>query len=81
MYFISCIAYLEFCSNKSFKELFDLLKVLVYQFEKYFYSLDLLVLKEVVQKMSGIELTEEVTKTQLEALCGGELLKAEVTLY
>ncbi len=43
-----------------------------------FFSLDLLVLKEVVQKMSGIELTEEVTKTQLEALCGGDLLKAEV---
>ena len=42
------------------------------------FSLDLLVLKEVVQKMSGIELTEEVTTTQLEALCGGELLKAEV---
>ena len=42
------------------------------------FSLDLLVLKEVVQKMSGIELTEEVTSTQLEALCGGELLKAEV---
>lgn len=41
-------------------------------------SLDLLVLKEVVQKMSGIELTEEVTSTQLEALCGGDLLKAEV---
>ena len=36
-------------------------------------------LKEVVQKMSGIELTEEVTKTQLEALCGGDLLKAEVS--
>ena len=43
------------------------------------FSLDLLVLKEVVQKMSGIELTEEVTVTQLEALCGGELLKAEVS--
>ena len=44
-------------------------------------SLDLLVLKEVVQKMSGIELTEEVTQTQLEALCGGDLLKAEVCIY
>ncbi|KAK3752595.1 hypothetical protein QZH41_018789 [Actinostola sp. cb2023] len=40
-------------------------------------SFDLLVLKEVVQKMSGIEMSEEVTMSQLEALCGGELLKAE----
>ncbi|XP_048589854.1 THO complex subunit 2 isoform X3 [Nematostella vectensis] len=40
-------------------------------------SFDLLVLKEVVQRMSGIEMSEEVTMQQLEALCGGELLKAE----
>lgn len=40
-------------------------------------SLDLLILKEVVQKMSGIEVSEEVTKDQLEALGGGEVLKAE----
>uniref|UniRef100_UPI00193A5896 THO complex subunit 2-like n=1 Tax=Styela clava TaxID=7725 RepID=UPI00193A5896 len=40
-------------------------------------SLDLLILKEVVQKMSGIEISEEVTRDQLEALGGGELLKAE----
>lgn len=41
-------------------------------------SFDLLVLKEVVQKMSGIEISEEVTAAQLEALSGGELLRAEV---
>ena len=41
-------------------------------------SFDLLVLKEVVQKMAGIEISEEVTTAQLEALAGGELLKAEV---
>ena len=35
-------------------------------------------LKEVVQKMSGIEISEEMTNSQLEALGGGELLKAEV---
>ncbi|CAH3126788.1 unnamed protein product [Porites lobata] len=40
-------------------------------------SFDLLVLKEVVQKMSGIEISEEVTAAQLEALSGGELLRAE----
>ena len=43
-------------------------------------SFDLLVLKEVVQKMSGIEISEEVTFSQLEALCGGELLRSEVCL-
>lgn len=44
-------------------------------------SFDLLVLKEVVQKMSGIEISEEVTAAQLEALSGGELLRAEVDYY
>lgn len=43
-------------------------------------SFDLLVLKEVVQKMSGLEISEEVTMSQLEALCGGELLKNEVCI-
>lgn len=36
-------------------------------------------LKEVIQKMSGIDITEEVTSSQLEALAGGELLQAEVS--
>jgi len=40
--------------------------------------LDLLVLKEVVQKMSGVEANDEITPQQLEALAGGELLRAEV---
>ena len=44
-------------------------------------SFDLLVLKEVVQKMSGIEISEEVTAAQLEALSGGELLRAEVNIF
>ena len=43
-------------------------------------SFDLLVLKEVTQKMSGIDIAEEVTASQLEALAGGELLKAEVSV-
>lgn len=41
-------------------------------------SLDLLILKEVVQKMAGIEAAEEMTVEQLNAMCGGELLKGEV---
>uniref|UniRef100_UPI00358DF603 THO complex subunit 2 isoform X2 n=1 Tax=Myxine glutinosa TaxID=7769 RepID=UPI00358DF603 len=40
-------------------------------------SCDLLILKEVVHKMAGIEITEDVTNEQLEALSGGELLRAE----
>ena len=35
-------------------------------------------LKEVIQKMSGIDIAEEVTSSHLEALAGGELLQAEV---
>ena len=31
-----------------------------------------------VQKMAGIEITEEMTMEQLEAMTGGEQLKAEV---
>ncbi|XP_059959819.1 THO complex subunit 2-like [Mesoplodon densirostris] len=40
-------------------------------------SCDLLILKEVVQKMAGIEIIEEMTMEQLEAMTGGEQLKAE----
>ncbi|XP_012873529.1 PREDICTED: THO complex subunit 2 [Dipodomys ordii] len=40
-------------------------------------NFDLLILKEVVQKMAGIEITEEMTMEQLEAMTGGEQLKAE----
>ncbi|XP_061659532.1 THO complex subunit 2 isoform X2 [Syngnathoides biaculeatus] len=40
-------------------------------------SFDLLILKEVVQKMAGIEVTDEMTSEQLEAMTGGEQLKAE----
>ena len=31
--------------------------------------------------MSGIEISEDMILSQLEALAGGELLKAEVTIY
>lgn len=41
-------------------------------------SLDLLILKEVVQKMTGIEAAEEMTVEQIGAMCGGELLRGEV---
>ncbi|ESO04771.1 hypothetical protein HELRODRAFT_191720 [Helobdella robusta] len=40
-------------------------------------SYDLYVLREVIQKMAGIEVSEEVTDDQLMAMAGGELLKQE----
>lgn len=44
-------------------------------------SLDLLLLKEIVQKMTGIEAAEEMTSEQLDAMGGGELLRGEVHKY
>lgn len=44
-------------------------------------SLDLLILKEIVHKMVGIEAAEEMTKDQLAAMCGGELLKGEAGYF
>lgn len=44
-------------------------------------SLDLLILKEIVQKMAGIEAAEELTDEQLDAMAGGDLLKAEVKTF
>lgn len=43
-------------------------------------SLDLLILKEVCQKMTGIEAAEEMTNEQLNAMAGGELLRSEVSV-
>ncbi|ELU01720.1 hypothetical protein CAPTEDRAFT_223841 [Capitella teleta] len=40
-------------------------------------SFDLLILRELVQKMTGIEITEEATPEQLAAMTGGELLRQE----
>jgi hypothetical protein len=40
--------------------------------------LDLLILKEIVQKMAGIEAAEELTSDQLDAMAGGDLLRIEV---
>lgn len=57
----------------------NLFLILTYEELHSFYcSFDLLILKEVVQKMAGIEITDEMTSEQLEAMTGGEQLKAEV---
>lgn len=47
----------------------------------YVFSQDLLILKEIVQKMAGIEAAEEMTAEQLDAMAGGDLLKGEVSTY
>ncbi len=41
-------------------------------------SFDLLVLREIVQNMSGVETTSGLTQDQLEAWAGGDLLRQEV---
>uniref|UniRef100_A0A1I8IKQ2 THO complex subunit 2 n=1 Tax=Macrostomum lignano TaxID=282301 RepID=A0A1I8IKQ2_9PLAT len=38
---------------------------------------DLLLVREILHKMTGIEVSEEVTEEQLEAMLGGELLRVE----
>lgn len=43
-------------------------------------SFDLLILKEIIQKMSGIEFSEDMTNEQLSAFSGGEILKSEVCI-
>ena len=44
----------------------------------FHFSLDLLILKEIVKKMAGIEASEELTSDQLDAMAGGDLLRIEV---
>lgn len=41
-------------------------------------TVDLLVLKELIQKVSGIEATDDLTDEQLEAMSGGSTLRQEV---
>jgi THO complex subunit 2 len=43
--------------------------------------LDLLILKEMVHKMAGVEAAEELTPEQLDAMAGGELLRAEAGYF
>eukprot|EP00899_Mesostigma_viride_P021065 jgi/Mesvir1/28960/Mv17737-RA.1 len=44
-------------------------------------SLDLLVLKELVTRLSGIEVIEDVSEDQLEAAAGGETLRGESSTF
>jgi len=61
-------------------EMTGLLQYLANQLKKQ-KSLELLILKEIVQKMAGIEAAEEMTAEQLEAMAGGELLKGEAGYF
>ncbi|KAH0517983.1 THO complex subunit 2, partial [Microtus ochrogaster] len=74
---LACLA--SFCGAVFRKYPIDLAGLLQYVANqlKAGKSFDLLILKEVVQKMAGIEITEEMTTEQLEAMTGGEQLKAE----
>jgi THO complex subunit 2 len=44
-------------------------------------SCDLLIMQEIVQKMSGIEVLSEVNDLQLEAMAGGDLLRQEAGYF
>ena len=44
-------------------------------------SIDLLILKEIVQKMGGIDSMEDLTSEQLDAMSGGEVLRREAGQY
>ena len=43
----------------------------------FFCSTDLIIMSEIIQKMAGIEINEELTEDQVDALCGGEILRSE----
>ena len=47
----------------------------------YFLSFDLLILREVIQRISGVEILDDVTDDQLLAMTGGELLKQEASYF
>lgn len=69
-YDVSSLAEVKYCNTNCSAN------ILVYTF--CLFSLDLLILKEIVQKMAGIEAAEEMTSDQLDAMAGGDLLKNEV---
>merc|ERR1719347_554172 len=73
----------SFCGTVYKKHSIDLTGLLQYVANqlKAKHSLDLLIIKEVVAKMGGIEGVEEMTAEQVEALAGGELLRAEAASF
>jgi len=57
-------------------ELSGILRYIIYQLQCD-NVIDLVILKELIHKMSGIEITENLSDSQLDALAGGETLKRE----
>ncbi|XP_065225591.1 THO complex subunit 2 isoform X3 [Planococcus citri] len=68
-----------FCGSIYKKYNIELVGILQYVCNqmKVYKSFDLLILKEIIQKMSGIEFNEDMTNEQLSAFSGGEILKSE----
>ncbi|RZF48549.1 hypothetical protein LSTR_LSTR011164 [Laodelphax striatellus] len=76
----SLASFSGFIFKKYNVELTGLLQYLANQL-KMKKSLDLLILKEIVTKMAGIDTADEMTVNQLEAMAGGELLRGEAGYF
>lgn len=73
----------SFCGSVFKKHTIELTGLLQYVANqlKAKHSLDLLIIKEIVTKMGGVEGVEEMTAEQLEASGGGELLRQEAASF
>lgn len=73
----------EFCALTFKKYPIELIAMIQYVINqlKNKKSYDLLILQEIVQKMTGIEVLSEVSDLQLEALAGGDLLRQEAGYF
>ncbi|KAF6204563.1 hypothetical protein GE061_018723 [Apolygus lucorum] len=73
----------QFCATVFKKYNIDLSGILLYTMEqlKCNRSIELLILKEILQKMTGIDITDDMTQHQIDALSGGELLRSEAGYF
>lgn len=72
-----------FCGSIMKKYPIDITGILKYIVEELLNKnyIELLVLKEILQKMTGIEITDEMTDDQIDALGGGECLRGEAAYF
>ncbi|CAB0008239.1 unnamed protein product [Nesidiocoris tenuis] len=72
-----------FCATAFKKYNIDLSGILLYTMEQLRCnrSIELLILKEILHKMTGIEITDDMTQHQIDSLSGGELLRAEAGYF
>jgi hypothetical protein len=47
----------------------------------FIHSMDLIVLREIVTSISGVESSTDLTQDHLDALCGGDTLRGEVKTF